>query len=106
MFYFFIESGLKSQNQSQFKSGDPCINQLLSITHEIYKSFDDDWEVRDVFLDISNAFDKVSYQDVLFKLKQNQISGNLLKIMENFLVNRCQRVVLNRFLNGSCFKQI
>ena len=45
--------------QPGFKPGDSCINQLLSITHEIYKSFDDGLEVRGVFLDISKAFDKV-----------------------------------------------
>ena len=30
--FFFIESDLISQNQSSFKPGDSCINQLLSIT--------------------------------------------------------------------------
>ena len=95
IFSFFIENGLISQKQSGFKPGDSCINQLLSITHEIYKSFDDGWEVRGVFLDISKAFDKVWHQGVLFKLKQSGISGNLLKIMEDFLANRYQRVVLN-----------
>ena len=95
MFSFLIENGLISQNQSGFKPGDSCINQLLSITHEIYKSFDDGWEVRGVFLDISKAFDKVWHQGVLFKLKQNGISGNLLKLMEDFPANRYQRVVLN-----------
>ena len=33
-----------------------CINQLLSITHEIYQSFDDNHEVRAVFLDISKPY--------------------------------------------------
>ena len=59
MFKFFIENELISPNQSGFKPGDSCINQLLAITHEIYKSFDDEFEVRGVFLDISKAFDKV-----------------------------------------------
>ena len=59
MFRFLIENNLISSNQSGFKPGDSCINQLLSITHEIYKSFDDGFEVRGVFLDISKAFDKV-----------------------------------------------
>ena len=59
MFSFFIENGLISQNQSGLKPGDSFINQLLSITHEIYKSFDDGWEVRGAFLDILKAFDKV-----------------------------------------------
>ena len=94
MFSFFIDNSLISQNQSGFKPGDSCINQPLSITQEIYKSFDDSWEVRGVFLDISKAFDKVWHQGVLFKLKQNVISENLLKLMEDFLANRYQRVCL------------
>ena len=36
MYSFFIENDLISSNQSGFKQGDSCINQLLSITHEIY----------------------------------------------------------------------
>ena len=56
---FLIEDNLIPANQSDFKPGDSCINQLLSITHEIYKSFDDRIEVRGVFLDILKAFDKV-----------------------------------------------
>ena len=44
MFSYFIENDLITQNQSVFKPGDSCINQLLSITHEIYKSFDNGWK--------------------------------------------------------------
>ena len=35
LFEFFIENELISSNQSGFKHGDSCVNQLLSITHEI-----------------------------------------------------------------------
>ena len=59
MFTFFTENYLISPNQSGFRSGDSCVNQLFAITHEIYKSFDEGFEVRGVFLDISKAFDKV-----------------------------------------------
>ena len=71
------------------------ININQSITHEINKSFDDGIEVRSVFLDISKAFDKVWHEGVIFKLKQNGISGDLLNILTDFLSNRKQRVVLN-----------
>ena len=57
MYSFFIENDLISSNQSGFKQGDSCINRLLSITHEIYQSLDQGYEVRGVFLDISKAFD-------------------------------------------------
>ena len=59
MFRFFIDYKLITMNWSCFKPGNSCINQLLSITHLIYKSFDDRLEARSVFLDISKAFDKV-----------------------------------------------
>ena len=49
MFRFLIENNLISSNQSGFKPGDSCINQLLSITHEIYKSFDDGFEMTSLF---------------------------------------------------------
>ena len=59
MFSFFIENDLISSNQSDFKQGDSCINQLLSIRHDIYQSLDQGYGVRGVFLDISKAFEKV-----------------------------------------------
>ena len=95
MFEFFIQNNLITPNQSGFKTGDSCINQLISITHEIYKSFDDGYEVRGVFLDISKAFDKVWHQGLHYKLRQNGISGKLLNILTDFLDNRTQRVILN-----------
>ena len=86
MFGFFIENDLISQHQSGFKPGDSCINQLLSITHEIYQSVDEGCVcIRCVFLDISKAFDKVWHDGLNFKFKQNGISGNLFKPVIKFL---------------------
>ena len=59
VFRFLIESKPISSSQSGFKPGDSCINQLLSITHEIYSAFDENREGRSVFLNISKAFDNV-----------------------------------------------
>ena len=74
LFEFFIANELISSNQSGFKPGDSCINQLLSSTHEMYKSLDDGYEVRGVFLGISKAFDKVWHNGLIYKLKQNGVS--------------------------------
>ena len=95
MFEFFLANNLISKNQSSFRSGDSCINQVLSITHEIYQSFDDNLEVRAVFLDISKAFDKVWHKGLIFKLKQNGISDKILNIITNYLSFSKQRIVLN-----------
>ena len=95
LFHFFQGNNLISPNQSGFKPGDSCTNQLLAITHEIYKSFDDGYEVKAVFLDISKAFDKVWHKGLIYKLKQNGMSGKLLNLIIDFLSNRKQRIVLN-----------
>ena len=47
-----------------------------------------------MFLDISKAFGEVWHQGLLYKLKQNGISGNLLETLIDFLKDRKQRVVL------------
>ena len=52
-------------------------------------------EVRSVFLGISKAFDKLWHDGIIYKLTQNGISENLLNLLEDFLKERKQRVVLN-----------
>ena len=64
MFGLFRDKGLISANKRE----DSCINQLLSITHNIYNSFGDVYEVKGVFLDISKTFDKVWHNGLIFKL--------------------------------------
>ena len=41
MFTFFTENNLISPNQSGSRSGDSYVNQLLAITHELFKPFDE-----------------------------------------------------------------
>ena len=79
MFKFFIENQLISPNQTRFKPDDSCINHILVVTHEIYKSFHDAFEVRGVFLNMSKAFDKVWHVGLILKLKQNGISKWYIK---------------------------
>ena len=61
IFESFIENELFIVCQSGFLPGDSCTWQLLSIIHEIQKSFDvsPPIHVRGLFLDISEVFDKV-----------------------------------------------
>ena len=40
MYGFLHSNNLISDNQSGFRPGDSTINQLLSITHDIYVSFE------------------------------------------------------------------
>ena len=97
LYKYYESNHILNVNQSGFRSGDSCINQLISITHEIFQSFDSNpsLEVRGVFLDISKAFDRVWHKGLLFKLKSNRIKGNLYNLIESFLCSRFERVLLN-----------
>ena len=69
LFNFLDQNDLISPAQAGFQPGDSCINQLLSITLEIYHSMDEGYEIYGVFLDISKAFNKVWHKGLAFKLK-------------------------------------
>ena len=97
LYSYFETQSLFSPCQSGFREGDSCISQLLSITHDIFQAFDANppLDTRAVFLDISKAFDRVWHEGLILKLKSYGISGSLLSLLQNFLANRYQRVVLN-----------
>ena len=84
IYNFLLEENLLNPNTSDFHSSDSCLNQLLAITHEIFEALDYNppLEVRSVFLDISKAFTM-------------GILGELHKPLENYLLSRLERVVLN-----------
>ena len=102
IFEYLTANKTISDNQSGFKPGDSCVNQLLSITHELCHSLDNGFEVRVVFLDISKAFGKVWHEGLILRLNQYKISDlrisdftNLLCLIKCFLKNCMQRVVLD-----------
>ena len=101
LYSHFASCDLLNPCQSGFQHGDSTINQLLSITHTIFKAFD--WnrpcDARSVYLDISKAFDRVWHDSLLlYKLEHCGISGQLLFLVKSFHKDRKQRTVLN----GQC----
>ena len=81
LFNYFKDNKLFTPSQSGFLPGDSCIGQLLLITHETQTAFDNNpVDVRGVFLDI---------------LIKYGIDGELLSLLENYIENHKQRVVLN-----------
>ena len=87
----------KNDNIKELYKVDSCIAQLLSIIHEIQTAFDNNpaVDVRGVFFDISKAFDKVWHIGLLFKLNAYGVDGEFLSLLEKYLENRTQIVVLN-----------
>ena len=79
-----LQNNLLNSFQSGYRPNDSCINQLISITHNICHAFDANpsLEVRGIFLDLSKAFDKVWHEGLFYKLKNNGINGYILQLIE------------------------
>ena len=94
---FLNKIKLLSDSKSGFRPFESCECSLLSVVHDIYKSFDYNppLEVRGVSLDISKAFARVRHDGFIYKIKSFWISDTPLQLIKNFLSNRYQRVVLN-----------
>ena len=75
-------------------SGHSTLYQLVDIFHQVYQSIDSKMYICMIFCDISKALDRVWHQGLLFKLKQSDIDRALLNWIENYLVNRTQKVFI------------
>ena len=83
-----------NNNQYGFLKGKSTCSQMLNFTDELGKSLDCSSQTDVIYLDFSKAFDSVSHNYLLYKLKLFGIAGNLLKWLESYLLNRFQRVVV------------
>ena len=84
IYKYLTSNHVITKNQSGFLLSDSTTNQLMYIDDEIHQAL--------FFLDISKAFDKVWHDRLIFKLKQNDVSGSLLMLFQNYLNIRKQRV--------------
>ena len=81
--------------QHGFLRNKSCNTNLLSFTNSVSLSLHDKVEVDVIYFDFAKAFDTVSHDIILYKLKtQYNIDGTLLKFFVNYLQGRRQRVVI------------
>ena len=82
---------------SQFGFVKKCstILQLISFLDNVYNCIDNNNNFYCAYLDISNAFDKVSHTALLSKARKFGIGGNLLKLLASYLADRRQCVKID-----------
>ena len=89
---FFENEGFLPKCQFAYRKGLGTCDALLTIMHELQLALDKGYEARLVQLDFSAAFDRVSHDGLLYKLRDRGVGGNVISIIEQFLMNRRQRV--------------
>ena len=86
---------LISASQHGFLAGKSTETQILECLNDWTRSLDNDENVDVIYLDISKAFDTVSHEKLLYKLKKYGFKGPVLKWIRSFLTERFQFVQLN-----------
>ena len=90
MLKYFEDNGLLTSYNSGLQELDSTVNQLIHIINNIYIGIDDHMDICMIFLNVSQAFDKMYYDSLIFKLKQLGINGHLLIMLESYFCNRKQ----------------
>ena len=86
--------------QFGFRKGVGTCDALLYFTHNIQSGLDKGYESRVVALYFSSAFDSVNHAGLLFKLQSLGVGGLFISILEQFLLNRQQRIVVDGFYSS------
>jgi hypothetical protein len=94
---FWLDRHIFCEHQFGFQPNKSTLSQLLLCFNDWAKSRDeptptDDTDV--VIMDFCKAFDSVSHERLLYKLKQHGIGGALLDWFRYFLTDRYQRVIV------------
>ena len=86
---------LINDSQHGFIPGKSCTTQLLEVLDYTGSLLDGGKQTDVVYMDMSNAFDKVHHKYLISKLRKVYgISGKLLRWFESYLTNRKQRVTV------------
>ena len=109
MYTHFTENALLTEKQSGYRRYHSTQHQLLYLTHNLYKSFDDGRDFTAIYLDISKYFDKIWHVGLIHKCRHEfGLTGTLLDWVTSYLHLRQQRVIIRdmssplRTLNAGC----
>ena len=91
LFNYFMQNKLFTKFQSEFIPADPCVAQVVSITHEIYKSFDF-FSIKLFNLHYTN--EQRAY-NVKIKIIYKKITIHALNLMNYFKSHNFVKITIN-----------
>ena len=74
-------------NQHGFLSGKSTLTNLIETLNYFTKKVDERSNVDALYIDVSKAFDSISHNKLIYKLKKYGFGGFFLLWIENFLTN-------------------
>ena len=95
MVEFLVKHKLLNSSQHGFLKARSCLTNMLCFLEEITKWIDVGSPVDIIYLYFQKAFDKVPHQRLLLKLKAHGIGDSITDLIEQWLTDRRQRVVVD-----------
>ena len=95
LFNHIQDNKMLSSLQLCYIPGGSTVNQLAYLCNIFTEALDAFKEVQTDFCHISNAFDHISHERLIYKLKAAGVSGDVLKWFQIYLSGCRQRVVLS-----------
>ena len=87
------QNNLLTDKQSGYRRDHSAEQQLLYLTHNLYKALDSGNDFTAIYLDISKYFDKIWHEGLLFKCRHEfGITDSLYNWLKSYLSDRRQRV--------------
>ena len=96
------QHNLITEKQHGFRKHFSCTTQLLFLVHNLCQDINSKGQTDIIFLDFSKAFDKVSHNKLLQKLKHYGVRGEIHSWIRSFLSSRTQTVVMDREKSTPC----
>lgn len=101
LYNYLEKNNLFMSNQFGFRSGKSTTLAILNLMEHISEAFEEGHYMETMFCDLSKAFDCVSHDILLRKLKHYKLSNISLKLIKSYLTDRYQQTCKNRETSGS-----
>ena len=99
------QNGLFNDWSYAYKDGHSTLNALLDLSKTWCENIDTNVQNVNTFLDMSSAFDCVSNQLILYKMKLYKFGTWTINLMDSYLNFRSQFVEVNGHLSGTLWNQ-
>lgn len=97
---YLNKNGIIPRHQFGFTEKLSTTHQLLRITEHIHTAFQRKLHTISTFLDISQAYDRVWHEGLMYKLKINGTPKYLTNIINSFISNRTFAVSIDKHLSN------
>ena len=98
--YIILNNSLTEQ-QFGFRKNHSTEEAIFKLTHEVLNALNDKSVVGSIFFDLEKAFDSVNHSLLIKKLPYYGIAGKAKLLIESYLTNRHQRVLLKNSRTNS-----